>query len=828
MVRTYKRKTQWTSKPVQNMKDAVEAVKEGLSFREAARMFSVSKSSLGRAMSRGKISSLTSQCNTRQVFTNAEEQELVEYIIQASKYGFPIDSMTLRSLAFDLANKNLKVCPPSWTRNKRAGEDWVLAFRKRHPEISIRIPEAVSLARMMAFNRNNVDEFFKKLQHLYEKHTLTPDRIFNTDETALMTSLKPTKVLAQSGVKQVSQVVSQERGELVTMLAIVNAIGNSIPPCLIFPRVNFHDHMTINAPPGTKGLGSRSGGWMTKSLFVECLEHFTEHVNCSPDNKVLLILDNHESHISLAAINHCREKGVVLLSLPPHCTHRMQPLDVGVFGPLKTEYNKALSRWMYMHPGTRTTIHHVSTILGSAYPRAFRMENIISGFKATGIYPLDSEMFSKELAEEAESAHLQEQPQEPTCQQEQLPEPPHQQEQPPASPLQQEQPRASPLQQEQPPSPPISVEEVESSFSHAPADVRPHASVPKNSRKRKGRPLGSSRILTDTPEKNIIEENVSAKKKKAEKTASQSRKRAPSQPAKATARRSKTPRTVLQATYHQGSSVFNDRTRGRQCVGMATSAVAYAEIKDMSTWTKEDLDLVLLFGDYMYQKMLDDEEDNVQGYLQLSDIPAQINLFNKNFHVSRSAHACGVVGLGPSFSEAFSLSGAIKRAFDNFPSMILVLKETSVMIHKSTDSFWLFDSHSRNQNGMPSANGKGVLMKFQDLDDLLKFLTEMSKAISSGVVTFDSAGFQVTETDDQPEQQPPDQPEQQPPDHPEQQPPDQPEQQPPDQPEQQPPDQPEQQPPDQPEQQPPDQPEQQPPGQPEQQQLQPEHVKQLV
>ncbi|KAK7110164.1 hypothetical protein V1264_014087 [Littorina saxatilis] len=108
MVRTYKRKTQWTSKPVQNMKDAVEAVKEGLSFREAARMFSVSKSSLGRAMSRGKISSLTSQCNTRQVFTNAEEQELVEYIIQASKYGFPIDSMTLRSLAFDLANKNPK------------------------------------------------------------------------------------------------------------------------------------------------------------------------------------------------------------------------------------------------------------------------------------------------------------------------------------------------------------------------------------------------------------------------------------------------------------------------------------------------------------------------------------------------------------------------------------------------------------------------------------------------------------------------------------------------------------------------------------------------
>ncbi|GFO18340.1 tigger transposable element-derived protein [Plakobranchus ocellatus] len=73
----------------------------------------------------------------------------------------------------------------------------------------------------------------------------------------------------------------------------------------------------------------------------------------------------------------------------------MQPLDRTIFGRLKMHNNKAINSWMYNHPGKRQTIHDVAGILGAAYSRAFTLDNAISGFRATGICPLNDEVFSE-------------------------------------------------------------------------------------------------------------------------------------------------------------------------------------------------------------------------------------------------------------------------------------------------------------------------------------------------------------------------------------------------------------------------------------------------
>ncbi|KAJ8912479.1 hypothetical protein NQ315_014579 [Exocentrus adspersus] len=59
--------------------------------------------------------------------------------------------------------------------------------------------------------------------------------VYNVDdETALTTVQNPGKVLATKGQKQVGQITSSERGTLVTMVGAINAIGNTIPPLLMF------------------------------------------------------------------------------------------------------------------------------------------------------------------------------------------------------------------------------------------------------------------------------------------------------------------------------------------------------------------------------------------------------------------------------------------------------------------------------------------------------------------------------------------------------------------------------------------------------------------
>jgi len=87
--------------------------------------------------------------------------------------------------------------------------------------------------------------------------------------------------------------------------------------------------MIAGAPPGTAGSAYPSG-WMTTDSFVLYLKHFIRHVKCSPNHPVMLLLDNHESHMSIEELDLCKENGVTLLTFPPHCSHRLQPLDVAV------------------------------------------------------------------------------------------------------------------------------------------------------------------------------------------------------------------------------------------------------------------------------------------------------------------------------------------------------------------------------------------------------------------------------------------------------------------------------------------------------------------
>jgi hypothetical protein len=57
------------------------------------------------------------------------------------------------------------------------------------------------------------------------------------------------------------------------------------------------------------------------------------------ESLMLLLLDGHASHTKgIDLIDLAREKGVVLLFYPPHCTHKLQPLDVDFMKPLSKYY----------------------------------------------------------------------------------------------------------------------------------------------------------------------------------------------------------------------------------------------------------------------------------------------------------------------------------------------------------------------------------------------------------------------------------------------------------------------------------------------------------
>ena len=93
-------------------------------------------------------------------------------------------------------------------------------------------------------------------------------------------------------------------------------------------------------------------------------------------------------------VDLARENGLSLMTFPPHCSHRLQPLDVAVCGPFKKFYSKAVNEWNISHPGSRITIYDLPPCFTRAFNAAFLYANITKAFEKTEIQPLNSDIFT--------------------------------------------------------------------------------------------------------------------------------------------------------------------------------------------------------------------------------------------------------------------------------------------------------------------------------------------------------------------------------------------------------------------------------------------------
>lgn len=131
----------------------------------------------------------------------------------------------------------------------------------------------------------------------------------------------------------------------------MSATGHFIPPLIIFPRARMTENLKRGAPPGSI-FACNPSGWMTATLFNTWFLNFLQHVSPTASNPVLLILDGHSSHIkNLEFIDRARENHVTVLSLPPHCSHKLQPLDVSFMGPFKTRLSQEIEDYLKNKPG---------------------------------------------------------------------------------------------------------------------------------------------------------------------------------------------------------------------------------------------------------------------------------------------------------------------------------------------------------------------------------------------------------------------------------------------------------------------------------------------
>ncbi len=400
MVRTYKRKTTRQAWSMESMEGAVNAVLEGaMGSLKASRQFNVPQTTIERYVAK-KRADLNYVCEKKlgvftSVFTPEQETDLKVYLTQMEGQLFGLTINELCILAFQIAERN-NIKHPFNVEIGSAGRCWVKGFLKRNPTLTIRKPEATSAARAMGFNQVAVGKFFDLLENQVDKLKFTGDRIFNCDETGITVNPKGhSKIIALKGRRQVGTVTSAERGQTVTAEICVSASGSYVPPMLIYPRKRMQQEFETGLPSGAWAEVQETG-WMTKELFLTWFKRFVTFTGASKERPVLLVLDGHKTHTkNLELIDMAREKGVVLLCLPPHCSHRLQPLDVAFMKPLSGYYENEVRTWLRTNPGKVVTLHQISSLFGKAFVRSATMTTAVNGFRKTGIWPVDRNVFDK-------------------------------------------------------------------------------------------------------------------------------------------------------------------------------------------------------------------------------------------------------------------------------------------------------------------------------------------------------------------------------------------------------------------------------------------------
>lgn len=201
---------------------------------------------------------------------------------------------------------------------------------------------------------------------------------------------------------QIREATHDGNREFISLLACACADGTTTPPALIYKgATNALQSTWVDDLQETDEayFTSSENGWTCNALGMAWLRKFDKDTSAKAKNRRrLLILDGHSSHINWEFINLADSLRILILILPPHTTHRLQPLDVGLFGPLAQAYSKHLDQFTNDGLGwVAMTKRMFWGVFKKAWRDSFTAKNIKSAFKKTGIWPLKAEITIQQL-----------------------------------------------------------------------------------------------------------------------------------------------------------------------------------------------------------------------------------------------------------------------------------------------------------------------------------------------------------------------------------------------------------------------------------------------
>ena len=188
------------------------------------------------------------------------------------------------------------------------------------------------------------------------------------------------------------------------------------------------------------------------------------------------------------------------------------------------------------------------------------------------------------------------------------------------------------------------------------------------------------------------------------------------------------PTYSVHADVHQGNELMFGVNAGKQCVAMSLCAIVYKEIKSVNIWDRMMLNSILIFGNNLYSII---SQSVNKSYLLLTDVPEFVDIDNHSFNVQYSDSFSGAVHMSQVSLPYVTLEHALNEVFISlhYNSCLLTIGMNTVAIMMPFPGvFKVFDSHSRDVLGRPSAQGYCVLISVEGIDNLEEYFRLTSRS----------------------------------------------------------------------------------------------------
>nr|XP_054593309.1 uncharacterized protein LOC107395497 [Nothobranchius furzeri] len=208
--------------------------------------------------------------------------------------------------------------------------------------------------------------------------------------------------------------------------------------------------------------------------------------------------------------------------------------------------------------------------------------------------------------------------------------------------------------------------------------------------------------------------------------------------------------SIVKGSFHQGHKRFGCN-RFKQCAPNSITAIMTNTVKMASTWSRKDINNILISGDSLYtymkeQNMISDAEGS--GYVFVQELPTEHTFHHHKFSLEYmqtfTGHLIQQIYHEDVSDFAMPLDVALQRAiFDNDGCLFTISRNTCAVL-KEQSQFSVFDPHSRGHDGLWQLNGTSIVAHFDTLDQVYTHLINLSHSLCADNANEEDTAFEMT------------------------------------------------------------------------------------